>query len=71
MTPQRLPKIADTTPTPGAVSATLAPRLEKLARKLSCPPNTLPRELLSVQSRYVPAGQLPTRPIAETATACV
>lgn len=69
ITPQRLPKMVDTTPTPGAVSATLAPRLEKLARKLSYPPKRLPRELLSVQSRLVFAGQLPTRPIAETATA--
>lgn len=51
ITPQRLPKMVDTTPTPGAVSATLVPRLEKLATKLSWPPSGLPRELLSVQSR--------------------
>jgi hypothetical protein len=51
ITPQRLPKMVDTTPTPGAVSATLAPRLEKLARKLYCPPSALPREVPSVQSR--------------------
>lgn len=51
ITPHRLPKIVDTTPTPGAVSATFAPRLEKLARKLCCPPSALPREALSVQSR--------------------
>ena len=49
ITPQRLAKMVDTTPTPGAVSGTLAPRSEKLARKLSCPPSGLPREVLSVQ----------------------
>ncbi len=48
ITPQRLLKIVETMPTPGAVSATFVPRFENVARNTSrpssaCPPRWRPR----------------------------